>query len=213
MSKPVGPKSNQLIERAVYALWTREPNDSAGPRGATGPGCGSAIAAPTSAPHGFHNPALVALPVAILLIGALVMLLLTLGEADLELGAAALPIQLERHDGVTAPLDRSDHVIELAPVEQEFPCAGRVGFDVGGSRIQRIEVRAEKKGLAVLKVHVGFRDLRLACAHALDLPTHEGDAGLEALLDEVIEAGFAVDGDRRQFFSGGWFHLFSWPSA
>src|SRR5882672_3358384 len=72
----------------------------------------------SSSPHGLHDPALVALPVAVLLVGALVVLLLALRKADFELGPAFLPIELQRHDGVSAPLDRPDHVIELAPVEQ-----------------------------------------------------------------------------------------------
>src|SRR5690606_25567860 len=47
----------------------------------------------------------VALPVAVFLAGALVVLLLALGEADAQLGAAVFPVHLERHQGVAGALD------------------------------------------------------------------------------------------------------------
>src|SRR5262245_25001871 len=47
-----------------------------------------------------HDTRLVALPVPVLLGGALVVLLLALGEADLQLGAPVLPVQVERHQRV-----------------------------------------------------------------------------------------------------------------
>ena len=46
--------------------------------------------------------------------GALVVLLLALGEPDFEFGAAVLPVQLERHQRVAAPLDRADQALQLA---------------------------------------------------------------------------------------------------
>src|SRR3984957_5254396 len=159
----------------------------------------------TSPPHGLHDPALVALPIAIFFTVPFVVLFLALREPDLELGPAFLPIQFQRHDGVAAPLDCADHMIELASVEQQLARAGRVGIDVGRGRHKGADVSAEKKGLAVFQVYVGLGDLRLAGAHAFDLPTQQGNAGLEALLDEVIEARFAVHGNGRQFFGG--FHL------
>jgi ribosome-associated toxin RatA of RatAB toxin-antitoxin module len=61
---------------------------------------------------------------------------------------------------------------------------------------------AKQKCLAVLDIHVGFGDLGLARSHTLDLPTHQGNAGLETLFDEVIEARLAVHGDGRQFLGG-----------
>src|SRR5450755_4247987 len=77
------------IEAVVYALCADEPNDPTG-----GPAGSSA--------HGLHDPALVALPVAVFFVVALVVLLLALGKSDLELGAAFLPVQFQRHDGVAA---------------------------------------------------------------------------------------------------------------
>src|SRR5262245_31346772 len=61
---------------------------------------------------------LVAIPVALLLGGALVVLLLALGESDLELGAAILPVQVERHQRVALALDAADESRQLRFVEQ-----------------------------------------------------------------------------------------------
>ena len=56
---------------------------------------------------------------------------------------------------------------------------------------------AEQKCLAVLQIDISLGDLRLAGAHALDLPTQQGDPGFEAFFDEKIEARFAVDRNGR----------------
>src|SRR5258707_569645 len=65
--------------------------------------------------------------------------------------------------------------------------------------------RCQSRSFSLARLSCCF--LRLAGAHAFDFPAHEGDAGLEALLDEIIEARFAIDGDRRQFI--GSFHVSS----
>src|SRR6266513_2278234 len=66
---------------------------------------------PGAAPRVFsaasQQACLVALPVALLLHRALVVLLLALGEPDLHFGAAVLPVQLQRHDRVAAPRHRA----------------------------------------------------------------------------------------------------------
>src|ERR1700754_2317551 len=52
-----------------------------------------------------QDPRLVAVPVALFLGRALVVLFLALGEADLELRAALVPVQVERHQGVALAFD------------------------------------------------------------------------------------------------------------
>ncbi len=47
-------------------------------------------------------------------------------------------------------------------------------------------MRAEEPGLVVLQEHVGFLQLQAAGAQRLHFPALQGDAGLEALLDEVL---------------------------
>src|SRR5882724_375873 len=81
-----------------------------------------------SAAARLHDPAFVALPVAVLFGVALIVLLLALGEADLQFRAALLPVQLQRHHGVTAPLHRADQMVEFAPIEKQFARTRRVGF-------------------------------------------------------------------------------------
>jgi ribosome-associated toxin RatA of RatAB toxin-antitoxin module len=130
------------------------------------------------------------------------MLLLALGQADFQLGAPCLPIELQRYQCVAAALHLAHEVIELTPIQQQLARASRIGIDMGGGRIQGADVRAEQEGFAVLHIDVGLGNLRFAGAHALDLPTHEGNAGLEALFDEVVEARLAIDGDGRKFVGG-----------
>ena len=48
----------------------------------------------------FKNPLLLTLPVAIFLIGAFIVLLLALGETEIQLGAAFEPVKVQRHEGI-----------------------------------------------------------------------------------------------------------------
>src|SRR5512146_3170893 len=89
-----------------------------------------------------EQPGLVALPVAILLDGALVVLLLALGESDLELCPATLPIELERHDGVPLALYGADQPAELAVMHEELACTDGICDHVAGGGRQRRDVRA-----------------------------------------------------------------------
>src|SRR5437763_17075372 len=57
---------------------------------------------------------LVALPVALLLHRALVVLLIALGEPHLQFGAAVIPVQLQRNESVAAPFHHSDQSLQLA---------------------------------------------------------------------------------------------------
>src|SRR5512139_1687491 len=54
-----------------------------------------------------HDAGLVPLPVSVFFRGALVVLLLALGQADLELRAPVLPVQVERHERVALALHRA----------------------------------------------------------------------------------------------------------
>jgi len=69
------------IEHSVYALRAREPNEGAGgPAGGLQPRRGAALRG--LAAEGLHDPAFVALPVAVLVGGPLVVLLLALCQPD-----------------------------------------------------------------------------------------------------------------------------------
>ena len=73
---------------------------------------------------------LVALPIALFFHRALVVLLLTLGDADLQFGAAVLPVQLQRHQGVTLAIGGNPEVLDLFRVQQQFARTDRVGYYV-----------------------------------------------------------------------------------
>ena len=51
-----------------------------------------------------------------------------------------------------------------------------------------------RKALAVFEQAVGVFEVGLAFADGLDLGAAQGDAGLEAVGEEVVEAGGAVEG-------------------
>jgi len=58
---------------------------------------------------------------------------------------------------------------------------------------ERADVGVEQEGLAVLEESVGVFEIGFAFADGLDLGTAEGDATLEAVGEEVIEAGGTVE--------------------
>src|SRR5579862_269574 len=74
---------------------------------------------------------LLALPVPILLRFALVMLLLALREADRDLHATLVVMQVDRHQRVAALLDLADELADLFRVEQELARARGIRAHVG----------------------------------------------------------------------------------
>src|SRR5690606_6217914 len=73
-----------------------------------------------------HDPLLLALPVAFLRGVALVVLLLALGQGDLQLDLVALPVHRGGHDGVAVALDAADQLVDLVPVQQQLAGAAVV---------------------------------------------------------------------------------------
>ncbi len=134
---------------------------------------------------------------------ALVVRLFTLGEADFQLGAAMLPVELQRDEGVALALGGADQLVQFLAVQQQLAGARRVRLDMRGGRGQRREMRAHQERLVVLDHDIAFLELRASGAQALDLPTLEHEPGLELLLDEIVVPGLAVlgdDGAVRSFF-------------
>ena len=77
-----------------------------------------------------HQPAVFALPVALLLGVALVVLGLALGERDLGLDAAALVVQVQRHEGEALLLDLADQAPDLFLVHQQLLGPVGLGLDM-----------------------------------------------------------------------------------
>src|SRR5258708_12842538 len=67
-----------------------------------------------------HQPALLALPIALLLGVALVVLGLALGQRDLRLHPAALVVQVQRHEREPALLDLADQALDLFLLHQQL---------------------------------------------------------------------------------------------
>src|SRR5690348_1901432 len=84
---------------------------------------------------------LLALPVAKLFGFALVVLLLALGETDVDLDASLLVMEIQRHQGVAGALDLAHETIDLLAMHEELARARRVGAHVGGCRGEWGDVR------------------------------------------------------------------------
>ncbi len=78
-------------------------------------------------------------------------------------------------------------------MEQEL--AGAQGFVVHGVAVgEGADVGVEEEALAVLEQAVGVLEVGFAFADGFDLGAAEGDAALEAVGEEVVVAGGAVEG-------------------
>jgi hypothetical protein len=85
--------------------------------------------------------------------------------------------------------------LDLGLVHQQLLGADLVRVDVGGGAVQRVDLAADQEQLAIADDHIAVGQLHLALAQRLDLPAFQHDAGLEALLEEIIEGGLLVVGD------------------
>ena len=150
-----------------------------------------------------HQAAVLALPVALLLGVALVVLGLALGERDLGLDPAALVVEVERNEGEALLLDLADQAPDLLLVHEQL--LGPVGFglDMGRRAAERVDAAADQPQLAVADDDVAVGQLHLAGTDRLDLPAGEDHPRLVPLLDVVLEAGTAVLGDRHRSVGRG----------
>src|SRR5262249_37736501 len=57
------------------------------------------------------------------------------------------------------------------------------------------DVGVDQPELAILGIGVGFRDRALAAADRLHLGAGQGKAGLDGVLDRIVEARFAIFGN------------------
>ena len=58
------------------------------------------------------------------------MRLFTLGQADFQLGAAALPVELQRDEGVALALGGADQLVQLLAMQQQLAGARGVRLDM-----------------------------------------------------------------------------------
>ena len=125
--------------------------------------------------------------------GALVPLLLAFGEGELAFDAAVAEVEADGDEGEALLPGGGFELADLVLVQQELAGAQRVvvhGVAVG----ERADVGVEEEALAVLEQAVGVLEVGFALADGFDLGAAEGDAGLELVGEEVVEAGGAVEG-------------------
>src|ERR1700693_1899353 len=91
-----------------------------------------------------------AVPIALLLGFALVVLLLSTREADLQLDAALVEMQVERRKRIPRTLYLADEAIDLDLVHQQLARASRLRPDVRRRSGKWRDVRPEEHDLAVL---------------------------------------------------------------
>ena len=120
------------------------------------------------------------------------MLLLALGEADLELDATAFVVKVEGNKGVAALLDLADQALDLLGVKQQLAGAPGIGDEMGRDRGQGTDVRTDEEDFGAAHGYIALRDLGPPCADRFDLPAVERKARLVALFDEIIVEGFPV---------------------
>ncbi len=123
------------------------------------------------------------------------MRLLAAGQAQLKLRAAVAQVETHRHQGQALLLRQPGELGDLRPMQQQLARAPRL-MVVPVSLVVGRDVRADEPRLAVLDAGVGLRQVDVSGSDRLDLGPGQHDACLEGVLDGVLEAGSAVDGDR-----------------
>src|SRR5690606_30671096 len=134
-----------------------------------------------------QQPGLVALPVALLDRLALVVGLLALGQRQLDFRPPfAVEIDAERDQRHALALDRADHLLDLALVEQQL--ARPLRLVVEAVAVAELgDVGVDQPSLAAAHFGVALGDRALARSQTLHLGARERDARLERLLDEILE--------------------------
>ena len=146
------------------------------------------------------------LPISVLLDCPLVMLLLALGEPDVQFDASASPVQIQWDQRIALSIYCTDQSVQFDTVQQQLSGSRRIRADMGRNGIQRRYVGAEKPCFAVPDMNVAFGQLRAPVTKAFDFPALERESGFECVLYEVVMPCFLVDGDwPGGLFFNGWF--------
>lgn len=139
-----------------------------------------------------HDAFFLALPVFFACRIALVEQLLAAAQREVQLDAAVLVVQVQRHQGVAALFDLADQLADFLGLEQQLARAHGIGMDVGGRRGQGADVHAQQVQFAIAHDDVAFLELHAAIADRLDFPALQDQAGLVAVFDEIVVRGLAV---------------------
>src|SRR5664280_2319326 len=191
--------------RAATAVGTRgrpaghvnpapEAGRAARTRGARRPRAAAALPSPRGVRH---RPVEVASRVALGDLAAPVVELLAAPEPDLQLRVPpAVDEEPERDDRQALRLGLAQQFVDLVAMEEQLPGALRLVVEAVAPG-ERRDVGADKPGLAALDPRVGLLETDVARPDRLDLRSGQDQAGLERVLDGVVVAGLAVEGDGR----------------
>ena len=127
---------------------------------------------------------------------ALVVEASTPSKSQLNLCPAILEVDGQRHQGERLLLGTTEQLVDLAPMQQQFPPPVRVVSAKTGRVLVRRYVHTQQPGLAFFdpSVSIGKRDT--SGAKGLDLASLKGDAALEGLENVVVVASASVAGNR-----------------
>src|SRR3954467_9678644 len=142
-----------------------------------------------------QQPALLALPVLLLLIFAFVVALASSGQRQLDLGpAAAVEIDGERHQSHPLPRDRAVQFGDLALVEKQL--ARPFGLVIVAVAMAELgDVGVDQPDPPLLPPGIGFGDRALAEAKRLHFGAGQRDSRLIFVLDRIIEPRPPILGD------------------
>ena len=122
------------------------------------------------------------------------MQLLALDQRDLDLRMGALEVERKGHAGDPLGRDGAGPAVELPPVQQQLAVPLRQVVGPGARPIGG-DVRPDQVRFAVPKLDVGVLQLGPSLPQRLHLGAGEDQAGLGAVVDEVVVKGLPVSGN------------------
>jgi hypothetical protein len=124
--------------------------------------------------------------------GALVPVLLAFGESELAFDATVFEVELDRYERVALLAGGDFELGDFGFVEKEL--AGAKRLVVHGVPVREgADVGVEQEGFAVFEQTVGVLEVGFAFADGFDLGAAQRNAGFDAVGEEVVEAGGAVE--------------------
>src|SRR3954452_6659183 len=124
---------------------------------------------------------------------ALVVVLLTLGQGELDLGVPVVEVDRERHQGETVLAQPALHLADLVTLEQQLAHPARLVVGPGALGVLG-DVHAVQEDFAVALVTERVDQRRTAGPQRLDLGAGQRHAGLDGVEDRVVVARLAVRG-------------------
>ena len=142
-----------------------------------------------------HQALLLAAPVTIFIVVALVVGGLAFGQSYLAFNKMPFPVERCTHTGMSFLINTILELFKLAVVEQQLSGASWLGDIMGRGRGQGRNISANQKGFTILKKNIGVCQINPALSQALNLPAHQRYTRLEFLFDKVVVSNFTVLGN------------------